>query len=253
MTFLPNSPEARQDALRLRLDRGLPLNLAALAEEFGVSTDSIRRDLKALEAQGHARCIRGGALPVTRPAAHTLDRLGHSGAEQAALAATALPLIENGMVLMMDGGTSVLALAQGLPHLPDCLVVTPAPAVALATLAAGIPTHLVGGRLSGFGAVAVGHETVTALDGIAADLAFIGVCGLDAGFGLSADDPDEAHVKRAMIASAHRAVVLTGAAKLGLRARHRVAPCTALDLLITDATTDLTAPLAASGLEIRHV
>ncbi|MGR3578728.1 MAG: DeoR family transcriptional regulator, partial [Sagittula sp.] len=61
MTFLPNSPEARQDALRLRLDRGLPLNLAALAEEFGVSTDSIRRDLKALEAQGHARCIRGGA------------------------------------------------------------------------------------------------------------------------------------------------------------------------------------------------
>lgn len=240
----------RQEALRTRLERGSPLSLVTAAQEFGVSIDSIRRDLKALEEQGFARCIRGGALPVARPLRPTLERMAATGELAERLADAALPLIQDGMVMALDGGTTVLALAERLPPLPQSLVVTPAPAVALATLAAGIPTQLVGGRISAAGAICVGPDTVAALSGVAVDIAFLGVCGLETGFGLSADDADESHTKRALIAASHRSVALTGADKLGRRARHRVVTCDALNMLITDAGASATAPLAATGLEI---
>lgn len=243
-------PDLRRDAIRARLDRGAPLSLVDAARDFGVSVDTIRRDLKALEAEGRARYIRGGALPVARPVRPTLERLATSDATAERLAAAALPLIEDGMVIALDGGTSVLALAQRLPPLLGALVVTPSPAVALACLAAGIPTRIMGGRLSEAGAIAVGSDTVEAFASIAVDIAFLGACGLDADFGLSADDADEAHTKRAMIAASHRAVVLTGSAKIGRRARHRVVGCNALQMLVTDADARTTASLAQTGMEI---
>lgn len=246
----PNSPEARQEALRQRLESGLSLSLTALAEEFGVSVDSARRDLKALESRGLARCIRGGALPPQPLARATLDRLPET--DHTPLATAALPLIEDGMVVFMDGGTTVAALAAALPLLPEALVVTPSPAVALATLRRGTPTHLIGGRLSPSGAIAVGAETVTALTRIAADLAVLGVCGIDPAFGLSAEDAEEAQVKRAMLDAAHRSALLTRAAKLGTRSRFHVAACDVLDILVTDATADTTTPYTDQGMEIRH-
>ncbi|WP_418594068.1 DeoR/GlpR family DNA-binding transcription regulator [Ponticoccus sp. (in: a-proteobacteria)] len=246
----PNTPEARQEALRHRLDAGEALSLSALSREFGVSPDSIRRDLKALESQGLARCIRGGALPPQPLARATLDRLPEM--DHAALTAAALPLIADGMVVFMDGGTTIAALAAALPRLPGALIVTPAPAVALATLRRGTPTHLIGGRLSPSGAIAVGSDSTRALSRIAADLALLGVCGIDPGFGLSAEDSDEAAVKRAMLDAAHRSALLSAAAKLGTRSRFHVAPCVALDILITDAPTEATPAYTDLGMEIRH-
>ncbi|WP_435164033.1 DeoR/GlpR family DNA-binding transcription regulator [Falsirhodobacter sp. 1013] len=247
-----NLPDARQDILRARLERGQTVELASVASEFHVSVDTVRRDLKLLETEGVARCVRGGAMPVARPSGAALRRMAQSHARYEALAARALPLIEDGMVLLLDGGATVLALAQALPPLPNGLVVTPAPAVALACLAAGVPTHLVGGRLSGSGAICVGHEAVVAIADVAADIAFLGVCGFDAGFGLSADDPDEASVKRAMGMASHRTVALTGADKLGRRARHRVLPLKEMSLLITDASPDTLRDFTSKGLEVHR-
>lgn len=245
-------PDARQQILRARLERGLPLELAVVAREFDVSVDTVRRDLKTLEHQGVARCVRGGAMPVARPSEGALHRMEGARPDLDRLVAQALPLVQDGMVLVLDGGSTVHALAQALPALPNSLVVTPAPAVALACLSAGVPVQLIGGRMSGLGAISVGHEAVQAIGRIAADLAFLGVCGLDAGFGLSADDLDEAHVKRAMAAAAHRCVALTGAAKLGRRARHRVVSCGDLDLLITDAPAADLKDFKDQGIEVRN-
>ena len=99
----PNSPEARQEALRQRLESGLSLSLTALAEEFGVSVDSARRDLKALESRGLARCIRGGALPPQPLARATLDRLPET--DHSALVTAAL-----------DAGVSLRDVQDGAGH-----------------------------------------------------------------------------------------------------------------------------------------
>ncbi|SNS88925.1 DeoR/GlpR family DNA-binding transcription regulator [Tropicimonas sediminicola] len=247
-----NSPEARQAALRSRAAAGEPLSLAALAEEFGVSADTIRRDLLVLEAEGALRRVRGGALPVAPPAEPLAARMRRPNLAAGRIAAAALPLVEDGMVLMLDGGTTVAHLVAGLPPLPRALVVTPSPAVATSTLAAGIETVLIGGKLSAFGGISTGADACEAIAGVAADICFLGACGLEAGFGLAADHLDEAAVKRAMHAASARSVVLAGAEKLGRRARHRVAACAELDLLVTDAPPQDTAALVATGLEIRH-
>ncbi|MDV7143416.1 DeoR/GlpR family DNA-binding transcription regulator [Tropicimonas sp. TH_r6] len=247
-----NTPETRQQRLRERVADGEALILTKLAAEFDVSIDTIRRDLLALEAEGKVQRVRGGALPVAPPSVPVMERLDCGRATGDRLARAALPLVEDGMVLMLDGGTSVLQLARALPPLPRALVVTPAPAVALETLARGTETILIGGRLSRFGGLAVGQAAVTAIADIAADLCVLGACGIEAGFGLSADDPDEAALRQAMAQTSARVSVLTGAVKLGRRARHRVRPCSELDLLITDAEAALTAPLAETGLEIVH-
>ncbi|WP_226627818.1 DeoR/GlpR family DNA-binding transcription regulator [Alloyangia pacifica] len=245
-------PDARQDAFRARLTRGQTLELSALSQEFAVSIDTVRRDLKTLEAEGVARCVRGGAMPVSRPSGTALQRVALAAPGHDALASRALPLIEDGMVLLLDGGATVHALAQILPSLPNSLVVTPAPAVALACLAAGIDTQLVGGRLSPSGAISVGHGAVTALSDVAADIAFLGTCSLDPAFGLGADDLGEAEVKRAMATASHRSIALAGADKLGRRSRHRVLNCQDLDMLITNASPESVTLYKEQGVEICH-
>ena len=242
--------ETRHEAIAARLSRGMTIELAPTAAEFGVSVDTIRRDLRGLEARGIARCVRGGALPVLRPGPPAQER--RTGPAQTAIATAALPLIADGMVLMIDGGSTALALAQLLPALSGALVVTPAPAVALAAMARGIRTNLIGGEMSPQGAIAVGHGAVAAMSRVSADLALMGVCGLDPDFGLGADDLHEAEVKRAMIAAASGAVALAGAATLGRRARHQVAPCDALARIVTDAPPAATRIFAAQPAGIIH-
>ncbi|PRY22510.1 DeoR family transcriptional regulator [Aliiruegeria haliotis] len=249
----PKSPDARQARLKARAADGRPLALAQLAEEFGVSPDTIRRDLLALEAEGAVRRIRGGALPVLPPDVPMLDRVTTPRPEAEKLAAAVVPELADGMVLVLDGGTSVLQLARTLPPMPCALVVTPAPAVALETLSRGIETVLVGGKLSAFGGVATGQPAEAALEKFSADLCVLGVCGLDAGFGLSADDLAEATLKRAMSAASVRTIALAGARKLGRRARHQVLPVTEIDLVITDADPGRTRAIQDVGVELRHV
>lgn len=247
-----NTPEARQGVLRTRVAEGRQLVLSQLAKEFGVSPDTIRRDLLALEAEGTVQRVRGGALPVLSPSVPVSERRRNTAEVADRLAGAALDFIEDGMVLMLDGGTSVARLARRLPLLPRGLIVTPAPQVALETLARGTETILVGGRLSRFGGTAIGQGAVQAIGDIAADLCVLGACGLDAEFGLAADDPEEAAVKRAMLAASGRCAVLAGAQKLGRRARHRVCRAEEIDFLVTDAIAGETGAFAQTGMEIRH-
>ncbi|SFD06633.1 DeoR/GlpR family DNA-binding transcription regulator [Tropicimonas isoalkanivorans] len=246
-----NSPEGRQSILRARAAAGAPLPMAALAEEFGVSVDTIRRDLLALEAEGAIQRVRGGALPVMQPVEPLVTRMRTSDAAAHCIASRALDLIEDGMVVMLDGGTTIARLAAKLPPLPHALIITPAPAVAVATLAAGIETVLIGGQMSALGGMAVGQRACEAVSATAADLCLLGACGLEPTFGLSADRLDEAAVKAAMGAASSRTAVLTDRSKLGRRARHRVVPCAKLDVLVTDASSEETAAFHEVGLEIR--
>uniref|UniRef100_A0AAN0MDU7 DeoR family transcriptional regulator n=1 Tax=Yoonia rhodophyticola TaxID=3137370 RepID=A0AAN0MDU7_9RHOB len=63
-----NIPDTRQQVLAERLARGQQIVASDVAGEFGVSLDTIRRDILALEADGHAQRVRGGAVPIARPA-----------------------------------------------------------------------------------------------------------------------------------------------------------------------------------------
>ena len=247
-----NNPDVRREALAERLSEKTPLVCSALAREYKVSLDTIRRDLIALERQGLVRRVRGGAVPVSRPLPPYHLRAQDPQPAVQALAEAGAALVEDGMALLLDGGTTVARLARRLPQGFQGLVVTPAPAVAVAAQERGIQTLLIGGRLSPGGAIAVGAETERAVENCAVDLCFLGACGLHPDFGLSADDPDEASLKRRMAEVANRKIVVTAAEKLGRRARHRVLSCAGIDVLVTDADRTLTAPYAEADVEIRR-
>lgn len=249
-----NNPFVRRNLLTDRLKQGTTLVASQLAEEFAVSLDTIRRDLLALEEEGIACRVRGGAMPVRQPPAPLVRRMAtERNPALDLMARAALNLIEDGMSIMFDGGMSVQKIAELLPSMPKSLAITPSPAVAQVTLSKAIPTFLIGGRLSGLGGVAVGREAEDQLANRAADIAFLGVCGLDPGFGLSADDDEEANLKRAMIKASSRTCLVTAEAKLDLRARHKVVDCNQIDIIITDAEPSRMHAYGEEGGSLIHV
>ena len=94
--------------------------------------------------------------------------------------------------------------------------------------------------------------TLAALASLRADIAVMGSNGLTAQHGLSTPDPDEAAVKRAMVASARRVAALVDASKIGQEHLVSFAGTDDVDLLVTDATITghLAARLTDSGTEV---
>jgi DeoR family fructose operon transcriptional repressor len=111
---------------------------------------------------------------------------------------------------------------------------------------------VVGGRIRGVTAAAVGAGTVRAIQSLRTDLAFVGANGLSAGFGMSTPDPEEAAVKEAIVRAARRVVLVADASKFGQESLVSFAPLDAIDVLVTDREPEgaLTDALSAAGTEI---
>ena len=248
-----NNPVVRQNLLRQRLEAGDPLIAAELAKEFDISLDTIRRDLLVLESEGLVQRVRGGAVPVRADSSTYSQRRQAPAYDCQDLVAASLPLIREGMTLMLDGGTTLTHLAERLPALRDLFVITPSPTVASVLLQKDIATHLIGGRISRWGGMAVGTDAERMLSNLTADLCFLGVCSLDAAFGLSAYDGDEASLKRAMADASGAVALICPEDKMGQRDRHRVLPTNRISILVSDADTAMVAPFTAAGVQTVHV
>lgn len=245
-----NNPQTRQEALRDRIERGTPLIVTALADELGVSIDTVRRDLISLEQRGLVRRTRGGAMPVTVPMPPYLSRVDEPDPMIQHLAALAVRLIPKTATVFLDGGTTMNAIAAQVPETFSGLIVTPAPSVALAALSRRAKVHLVGGSLCPEGAMATGGMAERAVGEFAAEICFLGACGLWPDFGLSAEDAGEAGVKRAMAHAAAKVIVVTSASKLAWQGRHKVLTLNEIDTLITDAEKAAQRPFIEAGIEV---
>ncbi|WP_136439455.1 DeoR/GlpR family DNA-binding transcription regulator [Pacificoceanicola onchidii] len=233
-----NIPDTRQAELAARLRNGHQIVAVDVANEYGVSIDTVRRDILALEAEGKAQRVRGGAVPIATPAAPLPARLAAETPICPSLITAALAEIGDAQTLIVDGGRTVLAVVENLPAQDGRLVITPSPWVAVACQNAGIDVFLLGGSLRAQGGIATGELALDRTAGVSADVAVLGACGLDRDFGLSTDDPDEAQMKRAMHKAAGRTIIVTQSAKIGRRARHRTLPLSEIDAIVSDASPD---------------
>ncbi len=224
-----------------------------LSRLLQVSEDTIRRDLRELDAAGELQRVHGGALPRSPAPASFVERQRQVPGAKAAIAQAAIRLIHQDQVIMLDGGTTPLQIAEHLPPDLHVTVITHSPPVALAL--AEHPTAevvLIGGRLYKHELVAVGATTVDAFRHVRADLCFLGIGSIHPEVGISTFDLDEASVKRAMIASAVEVVALTPAEKLGLAAPYIVGPLSDLTYLVTERSVSKEAlmPYQAFGINI---
>jgi DeoR family fructose operon transcriptional repressor len=237
------APERQQEILRLARERGR-VEVPALAEEFDVTPETVRRDLKALDRAGLIRRVHGGAIPTGRldfePDLN--EREATAAAQKDRIAKAALAELPSEGSVIIDAGTTTARLVAALPLDSRLTVVTHAlPIAARLAEYPDLTLHLVGGRLRHRTRAAVGEWALRAYEDINADVTFIAANGfsladaaVDGKGGLTTPDLAEAAVKRSMIRAARRVVLLADSAKFGQAHFARFGELADVDVLITD-------------------
>ncbi|MEV0847872.1 DeoR/GlpR family DNA-binding transcription regulator [Streptomyces sp. NPDC049954] len=224
-----------------------------VAAGLGISEDSVRRDLRDLAAEGLCQRVYGGALPVSPAVADYAARQTVAPEGKRKVASVAAGLVRPGSALILDGGTTALAVAHALPQDLACTVITHSPTIAAALLDhPRAELFLLGGRVFKHSAVTCGAAAVEAAQNVSADLCLLGVTGVHPEAGLTTADAEEAAMKRALAARAADTYVLASSEKIGTASRFRVLPWEKISGLITDADPHDTAVerLRALGVEI---
>ena len=232
--------------------------MTAVAEQFGVTTETVRRDLALLERAGMVRRVHGGAVPA---GALTLvepglgERHGTRTEAKRKIAAAALDLLPatDGSIIL-DGGSSTAALAEvaARPTAGSTSPPTRCRSPRGCPPRPGVTLHVLGGRVRGITQTAVGDATVRALADLRVDVVFLGTNGISAGHGFSTPDEAEAATKRAMVRAAQRVIVLGDSSKLGREHLVRFAAVEDVDVLVTDGDADpgVVAELETMGIEV---
>jgi DeoR/GlpR family transcriptional regulator of sugar metabolism len=245
--------DERRERILMALRRDGRVLATDLSKTLSVSDDTIRRDLDALAEMGLLKRVHGGALWRARINEDYTARQADEAIAKQSIARATAALIRPRQVVILDGGTTALAVAQHLPKKLEATVITTSPPVAVALAAhPGIEVITIGGRLYRYAMVAVGASTVAELRGIRADLCILGVLALHPEVGISVIDREEAAVKRAMIEAAADVVATATQNKLGTVAPFIVGPTTTLTHLVTETeiSEEILTPYRALGLTI---
>ncbi len=202
----------------------------------------MRRDLRELAAEGLCVRVYGGAVPkAPNPAAFAL-RAKEAPREKAELARAAAALVKPRSVVLIDAGTTNLAIARALPAELDLTILTNAPEIALAMAERGhINILLIGGRFDPKIGGATGAAATREVARLRPDLFFLGACAIDPDVGVCAFDGEEAEFKRAALEASAVTVAVATREKLGSRAPFVIGPLAAIAHLVVEKGADVSA------------
>lgn len=241
----PVRADARREFIAAMLDDMPRISVTELAEQFGVTDVSIRRDLTVLEDAGRLRRIHGGAVAASRGWRDTgyVARAREQREAKSRIGAAAATLIRPGDVVIFDSGTTV---AQVATHIAGPLrrgsairVVTNSLPV-VDQIAGWDSPHVIclGGLYLPDHQALVGPQTVAQLRELSADIVFIGCDGLTAETGLTTPHVLVAEVGATMASRARRVVAVADSTKIGRRGFTPIVPLRAIHVLVTDDGAD---------------
>ncbi|MET8244912.1 DeoR/GlpR family DNA-binding transcription regulator [Streptomyces sp. NPDC005202] len=251
--------ERRQLILEMVRANGA-VSLRELARVVQTSEVTVRRDVRALEAEGLLDRRHGGAvLPGGFTRESGFPQKSHlATAEKTAIADLAAGLVEEGEAIVVGAGTTTQELARRLARVPGLTVVTNSLLVAQALAHANrVEVVMTGGTLRGSNYALVGSGAEQSLHGLRVSKAFLSGSGLTAERGLSTSNMLSASVDRALVQAAAEVVVLADHTKLGTDTMFQTVPTDLITRLVTDepqahddrAATELQA-LADQGVQI---
>jgi DeoR/GlpR family transcriptional regulator of sugar metabolism len=250
------SKRQRQERIVARLSSTVAVRIATLAEEFDVTTETIRRDLDELAGRGLLARTYGGAAGralANEPGVKT--RAQKLVAERQRIAKHAASFVSSGDVVMIDAGSTTTHLAEVLmQNAIELKVITNSLGAARLLGQSGmIEVMFCPGELRWTEEGVFGPETLAFLDRFHADFAFIGAGGFTAEEVTDAD-ASGAWIKRKMIARAQRAVLVADREKMGRTQFAHVCPLSALHDIVTDmALPPLFADAVASARINVHI
>lgn len=170
---------SRIDHIAQALDAQGSVSVADLANQLGVSRETIRRDIKALAGQGRASVVHGGAVrrAVTEPS--LAARVSAHTAGKQAIGRQAASLVRDGMVVLIDSGSTTYSMGPALMELNKLTVITNSlPIATMLCRAPGVKVIMLGGQIDPNDEAAFGVETIAALAHFRVDLVFLGVGGI---------------------------------------------------------------------------
>ncbi len=224
----------RQALIREQLRQSGRVLAQDLAQNFGVSEDTVRRDLREMAARGECMRVYGGALLSDSKTVPLKTRIAEDADRKALLARAVVPLLKPGMVVFIDAGSTNLAIAAELTGRAD------------------IDLVLIGGKVDPAVGAAIDAMALRQLELMRPDLCVLGVCGVAVETGLSADVFEDAVFKRLACSASQRIVAAITTEKLGHKAAfhvHDFSPPLSL-VLERDADRVLVEGVSSRGVDV---
>lgn len=233
-------PDERARLILERLRAQGRVLASELATELQTSEHTVRRHLRELADQGHCKRVYGGALLISPAGVDASVRMHEGLDRKACLAVAAASIVRPRQVILLDTGSTNVAIAAALPDNANLTVVTNSPEACARLLnRPGFDIILIGGRIAQHAAGSTGAIALLQIQQIKADLCFLGACAFDPDEGVAAFDAEEAELKRAMVKTSSRVAIAMTSEKLMTAAPFSVAPARDVDYLFVEA--DVTA------------
>lgn len=227
--------EERQTLILREINLHNKVLLADLSEKFEVSEDTIRRDLQDLANSNKITKVRGGALSKSYSGFSYHEQDIYAYKEKIAIARKAVHLLQDGMLVLISGGSTNLEIARLIP--PDLKVTFLTVSLSTAMQLLEHPsseTIFLGGQLSKSAKIAVGGEVIGKLSEVRPDICFMGTNGIDASAGITESDWEVVTVKKAMIQASSKVVLCAISEKLNSVQKIKVCDMNQIDFLITE-------------------
>jgi DeoR/GlpR family transcriptional regulator of sugar metabolism len=247
--------QARRSEIVGLLQENGKLEITELSGRFGVSEMTVRRDLETLEREGVLKRVRGGAISATSRSYEPpfAFRTGRNTEEKTRIGLAAAGMVSEGETVILDVGTTALAVARALQERRNITVLTPS--LRVAWLLADKPELrliVTGGIVRPGERSLVGALSERAFENLYCDTFFMGIGGVDELAGFTEFNLDDARVKQQAMGCCRRCLVVADASKLGQVAFARVAAIDEVDALITDsrAEPERLSKLRDAGLEV---
>jgi DeoR family transcriptional regulator of aga operon len=239
------------------------LDVEDAATELAVSAATIRRDFDELAQQQMLTRTRGGA--VAHQVSYDLPlryKTARNAGAKSRIGAAAAALVQPGATVGLNGGTTTTEVARALATRADLHGDGTNPAVTVVTNALNIAAELTvrqhvkivvtGGVARPQSYELIGPLAAGVLDGLALDIAFLGVDGIDPVEGATAQHEGEAAINQLMARRSRRVVVVADSSKLGHNTFARICPLGEVDTIVTDSRAEpgTVAAFTEAGLRV---
>lgn len=225
----------RQHYILNQLSENQRIVTTDLALDLNLSEDTIRRDLNEMDRNKLLKKVYGGAIAIPKETIGIFNIAISAEEEKKRIVAKALPLLHDGQVIIMSGGTTNLVFAKLLPEHLKITVYTYSLSIAMQlSQHPNIELILIGGKMQKSAMVTIGIDVLRVVSKIKADLCFIGASHINVKQGLTEVGYEVSVVKKAMIKASDRVISMFTSNKLNTRGPYNVCQLRELNTIITE-------------------
>ena len=225
----------RQNFIMVKLLEEQSVVTTNLALALHVSEDTVRRDLNELDSKKLLRKVYGGAILIPEKSVDIFNIVINDEEQKKKMVTKALPLLHDGQVIIMSGGTTNLVFAKLIPEDLKATIYTYSLTIAMQlSQHPNIDLILIGGKMQKNAMVTIGIDVIQVLAKIKADICFIGASSINIKQGLTETGYEVSIVKKAMIESSDRVVSMFSSNKLNKKMPHSVCEISQLDTIVTE-------------------